>query len=309
MLRYAMALPGSVHVFEAERDRTAVLCQDCYHFKDDGRVIAAALCDGAGSYSHAHVGAQAMSLRVVQALVSRADFYLRRDMPQEQAAALTQVVKSEMSKLSGEWSEPEDAFSSTLLAVLMDKASGEVAAFHLGDGVILSAAGGGTLQVLSAPALSESRYATWLTSCTAEEIRQNLRVRHGTAERIFMATDGAVGTLYSADGTVVSPSVEEFIDTMKTKPDALQQLPETIRREINPFDDFSMVLLDASLPQAEQLARSQRERSLRAARRMQRYICAIDAGATERQARYAAGISARSFEKRYKPLILQRLLA
>lgn len=308
MLRYAMRLPGTIHQFEAERDKTDPICQDNYAIREAPGIIAGVLCDGAGSYSHAHIGSYCMAQRIAHELVSRAAFYLGNDA-RAQRCALINVIRQELTRLSASWSEPADAFSSTLLAVLMDKRNGHVAAFQLGDGIILGGCRGEALAPLVVPAAAENRYATWLTSCAPEDLRRELRVSHRRAERVFLSSDGAADMLFSADGTQISASVDEFIATMQNDPAAMQQLPHAISTQLRPYDDFSMVLLDASIPDALRLARTSHAQSLRAARKARAYVRASDAGLSHRHACYAAGISGRSFSKRYLTLLKERLLA
>ncbi len=139
------------------------------------------LCDGAGSASHAEVGARVVATAVVAALAenSTATDALRSACAAGRAALLRTAADLGLAPA---------ALACTLIAVLCTTESVIVA--HLGDGAVVGQrAGAGELVVLSAPDRGEYVNETWFVTSAQWEAHLRIGV-HAGISALCVVTDG-----------------------------------------------------------------------------------------------------------------------
>ncbi|MDC0723576.1 PP2C family serine/threonine-protein phosphatase [Nannocystis bainbridge] len=143
------------------------------------------LCDGAGSASHAEVGARVVAEAVVAALTGTASG------PEALVEALRGACTAGRAALLREAAEigvAPAALACTLVAVVCSDE--RVAIAHLGDGVAVGRrADSGELVVLSAPDRGEYFNETWFVTSDAWQARLRIAVHEGIAG-VCALTDG-----------------------------------------------------------------------------------------------------------------------
>lgn len=176
---------GSVRGPDHEREHLP--CQDAWARGPAGtRGVALCLCDGAGSASHAEVGAKVVSAAVVEAL---------RDLHAEEPTALAEALRAAcvagqqaLVRAAAEVAVSPAALACTLVAVV---STGDlVAVAHLGDGAVIGQqAGSGELVVLSGPDRGEYVNETWFVTSASWEARLRVTVFTGV-DALCVVTDG-----------------------------------------------------------------------------------------------------------------------
>lgn len=144
------------------------------------------LCDGAGSASHAEVGARVVATAVVAALRETSTA-----TPEALAEALRGACTAGRSALLYEAAAlavSPAALACTLVAVVC--VDDVVAVAHLGDGAVVGQrAGSGELVLLSAPERGEYANETWFITSAAWEAHLRIGVYEGLAG-LCVLTDG-----------------------------------------------------------------------------------------------------------------------
>jgi len=150
-----------------------------------GRGACVCLCDGAGSASHAEVGARVVADAVVAALAeapageSAATETLRRACAAGRAALLQRAADLAVA--------PTALACTLVAAVCMD---GWVAVAHLGDGAVVGRrADDGELALLSAPDRGEYVNETWFVTSAAWATHLRIGV-HDEISALCVVTDG-----------------------------------------------------------------------------------------------------------------------
>lgn len=200
---FAAAVPGGSHL---ERGQP---CQDAVaHAVVDG-VLAAALCDGAGSASRSDAGAALLSQAVVDGLVARLRWGLdpRSAESAVMAAALGAVVEHARQAL--------EARAAAELAALSDYAAtlvGTIATaeggwfFHVGDGVgVATPADAAAEAAVSLPDNGEYANETWFVTGPAWRSRLRLLRFDGPLRHVVLMSDGAQAFAMDKGGRALFP--------------------------------------------------------------------------------------------------------
>ncbi len=176
---------GSVRGPDHEREHLP--CQDAWARGPAGHHgVALCLCDGAGSASHAEVGARVVSAAVVEAL---------RDLHAAGPTALSEALRAAcvagrqaLVRAAAEVAVSPAALACTLVAVV---STGDlVAVAHRGDGAVVGQrAGSGELVVLSGPDRGEYVNETWFVTSASWEARLRVAV-HTEIDALCVVTDG-----------------------------------------------------------------------------------------------------------------------
>jgi len=167
-----------------DHERDGSPCQDAWaagSFETHGACLC--LCDGAGSASHAEVGARVVATAVVAALAERAENSTADALWSACAAGRAALLRT-----AADLGLAPAALACTLIAVLCTGESVVVA--HLGDGAVVGQrAGAGELVVLSAPDRGEYVNETWFVTSAQWEAHLRICV-HTDISALCVVTDG-----------------------------------------------------------------------------------------------------------------------
>lgn len=151
------------------------------------------LADGQSGTAYGAEGGRA-ALEAVSACIQSMGIgnFLNTPFPDELPCTLTHAYRKRLLQLAESRSCPLKEFSSTLLAIALDRKTGNYGLIHLGDGCAVGIPVTGDPILLSAPENGLSACQTWLT--TSESAVSHLRIRYGSLEtkkRILLFSDGA----------------------------------------------------------------------------------------------------------------------
>jgi len=169
-----------------DHEREGSPCQDAWAAGSFGaRGACLCLCDGAGSASHAEVGARVVASAVVAALAeSAADNPTATDALRNACA----VGRAALLRTAADLGLAPAALACTLIAVLCTGESVVVA--HLGDGAVVGQrAGASELVVLSAPDRGEYVNETWFVTSAQWEAHLRIGV-HAGISALCVVSDG-----------------------------------------------------------------------------------------------------------------------
>jgi len=298
MFTYQMTMTGGMHRF------SSIPCQDYIVIEKAHGIIAACLCDGAGSYDLAGQGAFGMARMISKYIAGDFNQLFMADDDRVRRSILRQI-RSTLCRLSNWHDVPEDEFGSTLLAVATD--GKYYLAVMLGDGMIISRnANTGCLRPVAMPDRQGSLNATCLTTSSPEEIMSRLRIVRGevcSEDAFCLTSDGAERALYNSDGAVapiVSTLMHAVVDTPEMVDDLYRNLVE---QKIRPMDDFSTAILVAREPSLACLTGGRTDpTSRRIGRSMQCYLKARSRGFSRRKAASEAGWHPRESKRRIQRL-------
>lgn len=113
--------------------------------------------------------------------------------PDELPCMMVKEIRKRLLALAGEKQAELQDFASTLLAIAVDRSTGDYMLLHLGDGCALSIPETGDAAILSPPENGLSFNHTWHT--TSDHAVAHLHIRFGSLEgktRILLLSDGAV---------------------------------------------------------------------------------------------------------------------
>lgn len=174
---------ASVRGPDHERDGSP--CQDAWAAGSFGAGgVCLCLCDGAGSASHAEVGARVVATAVVATLAERAENSAASDALRSACAA----GRSALLRTAADLGLAPTALACTLIAILCTDEWVMVA--HLGDGAVVGQrAGSSELVVLSAPDRGEYVNETWFVTSAQWEAHLRICV-HKDISALCVVTDG-----------------------------------------------------------------------------------------------------------------------
>ena len=187
---YAASAVGSSHLDKG------IPCQDACAFHVSGDVLAAVVCDGAGSAAHSDIGARLIADGLARALGERlADEPQLLDAPRETffeaaAEAVAQARASVVERAQADGRALGD-YVATVVGYAGDAQRGWF--LHIGDGIgVAEAADADEDAVVSLPANGEYANETWFV--TGESWREQLRVLEVPAPtaRLALMSDGAM---------------------------------------------------------------------------------------------------------------------
>jgi len=190
------------------------VCQDkvlAIHFQDNHSAIVA-LADGAGSCSHAHLGAEFVVSVIGSLIHKRFENYFQT--PEIAGSEILHSLQSGLKYLSYSRGAPLPSFSSTLLFVYvcMDKKNTRYLAGHIGDGVIAMKTQKGVC-VLSQPENGE--YANSTFFLTGPNAVDHFRIckGHVTDHAGFLLfSDGPAECLYIRAKKELAPASESILN-------------------------------------------------------------------------------------------------
>ena len=209
------------------------------------RILAAVLCDGAGSALYAREGAQAVCEAAAGLL---AEEYSRLENASLSAArqALMRCIKRALTRTSRTLGCPQRQLASTLTAAVLDETARTMLTFHLGDGVILGLDGSGRTTALSGAENGRFCNETWFT--TSRDAARHLRLGwHDLAAEdllaVFLSSDGL--PLCGNDGTPLPGLDVRLADLAAMVPEAAEVYLEQMFRCESAYsgDDLSMICL------------------------------------------------------------------
>ena len=183
-------------------ERAGVDCQDAWALfratQDKSEVLAACICDGAGSAAKSRDGARLTSWIVSYWLAKRFEHAL--DDPDAAAVELVQEAKESLECTAGRSGTSISDYACTIVAVAV-RGDGHWLAVHLGDGGIIGQFDQTLLQV-SAPQKGEFANVTYFI--TDEDASENIELRSSTRgtfpenpQGFALFSDGLEGSLVS----------------------------------------------------------------------------------------------------------------
>lgn len=179
-------------------------CQDAYASASAGRVLVAAVCDGAGSASHSDSGAKAVSAAVVAAvaahrLLGGEPSALAVEAVREIIEAAIIDAREQLGSVAAAKQLTLADHACTLVGVVADANGGWF--FHVGDGVAACEFAPPQPPAVSLPANGEYANETWFV--TGGNWREQLRLTRfdGQAQAIVLMSDGVQPFAMTRDGS------------------------------------------------------------------------------------------------------------
>jgi hypothetical protein len=209
-----------------DHERDNAPCEDACEFAVSAEgVTALCVCDGAGSVSHAALGARKVAEAVVASLCE-----LRPASPEALTEALRAACRRGREALLFEARERElspEQLACTLVAVAT---FGNVAAVaHIGDGAVIGRVREtGELRLLSAPDRGEFANETWFITCDswAERLRVGL---HEDIEALCALSDGCQSASLVGDQAPFPPFWSPLFDFAGEVTDVAEACAEVAR--------------------------------------------------------------------------------
>lgn len=215
-------------------------CQDAHLLLETEDFGFYGLADGQSGQRYCRIGAEAVLKATWQFIQQRTlQTLLHHPYTDEIQYELIRTIRSCLAGLSRQYNAMPAEFASTLVAVALDKSTGEYLTIHLGDGAILGASRDRGTVLLSAPENGITRQYTWLTS--SRDAMRHLRLRRDSAaglDRLVLLTDGAT---QFCRGGLVSRRADLLFRTPDNWADIQQALCST-----DPQDDASCLVVDLS---------------------------------------------------------------
>ena len=225
-------------------------CQDrAVHISKNG-VQAIVLADGAGSYEHSHLGAEATAVFVANRLCDQFDELLAME---EEAIVenLLVDIQSQLNFLALQHDQQLEDFSSTLLFVATK--GNQFVSGHVGDGLIVMAENG-QVHVLSHP--ENGRFENETYFVTMSDLGTHFRIYKGAVTEntgFAIMSDGVSCSFYSAESGLDPVNLAIIIQHFQTAAEDtfakdLDELLEALRE--NTHDDCSIAVLAAAAEDA-----------------------------------------------------------
>ena len=238
----ATAVTGRKHLSANRECEDVVLSQRGRRWKTSSIVLA----DGAGSATHARIGAQFS----VNLICDNAERLLEStDENPRLADSIISLLKSGLAEIATKHSVDVKQLASTLLfvCVKMKKQKLHFLAGHLGDGVIGLTVEGRT-DVLSKPDNGEFVNSTTFT--TSANSGSSLRLYRGVLEKptgFILMSDGASNSLYDNHRAILAPVCGKLMDLLRrlSQKRAARALKTNVEVGLRPetTDDCSLALL------------------------------------------------------------------
>lgn len=217
-------------------------------------MLAVCLSDGAGSASHAALGARLVSATTARWLQRRFSWALRA--PREAVAErLVGNLQRRLARAALEHGAAEEELAATLVAAAAGP-QGEWVVLHLGDGAVIGRVGE-RLEPLSLPAKGE--FANETAMVTDRGAVAALIVRRGEPELgqppasgFVLFTDGIERLLVDLRTGELAPAVPKMLSWLDAHPPALVSpvLAQTLGDILQPAtrDDCTLVLVSSRSP-------------------------------------------------------------
>lgn len=218
-------------------------CEDAYVTINKDSFLFCGLADGQSGKHYCKAGGKAVLTAIAQYVENTGIHALvKREYLDEIQYELIRVIRETLHTLSISSHSEVSEFSSTIVAVAIDRVTSEYLTIHLGDGCILAVKNETDVVILSDPENGITRQYTWLT--TSPDAMHHLRVRRGSVDilkRIILLTDGA--TMFFRGG-YITKKAEAVLRDLKN--------PVAIQDEIengNPLDDASCIVVNLLNPE------------------------------------------------------------
>jgi hypothetical protein len=214
------------HVFAAVSSGSSHLesgqpCQDACAHQIANNVLCAVVCDGAGSSTNGHLGAQHVATAMAQKLAERVS--AKRLSPDSSAIIVRQAIEELLEQVRSELAERAAAVgasladcATTLVGALASGQSGWL--FHVGDGVAVARPDDVVPQtVISAPENGEYCNETYFV--TGERWREHLRLTPVCAplRGVVLMSDGAAPFVMARGGNALFAPFIDPIDRFLEK--------------------------------------------------------------------------------------------
>lgn len=215
-------------------------CQDAHLMLETEEFGFYGLADGQSGQRYCRIGAEAVLKFTWQFIEQRTlQALLRHPYTDELQYELIRTIRACLAGLSRKYNAVPAEFASTLVAVALDRSTGEYLTIHLGDGAILGVSRDKGTVLLSAPENGITRQYTWLTS--SRDAMRHLRLQRNSAaglDRLVLLTDGA--TLFCRGGLVSHRG-----DLLFRTPDNPSDIEQALCSS-DPQDDASCLVVDFS---------------------------------------------------------------
>lgn len=224
----------------ARNEKEEKACQDVFYVRETQNFLFFGLADGRSGSLYGAEGGHAC-------LEAAADFvqklgiseFIHYPFPDELPCMLMKEIRRVIRSMAKVNNSDRKEFASTLVAVAVDRLTGEYGLVHLGDGSVVGIRRNGTIVTLSSPENGVSRYHTWLT--TSENAVPHLRVTFGSVldkRRLLLMSDGA--ECFRVGNRIPGKRKKELLFN-----GTHQQIAEHLM-DIHPVDDVGLWILDLS---------------------------------------------------------------
>lgn len=179
-------------------------CQDAYASACAGRVLIAAVCDGAGSATHSDTGAKTVSTAVVAAIAAHRQLggnpaAMSVDTLRAIIEAAIIGAREQLGSIAAGKQLTLADHACTLVGVVADAGGGWF--FHVGDGVAACEFAPPQAPAVSLPANGEYANETWFV--TGGNWREQLRLTRfeGRVQAVVLMSDGVQPFAMTRDGS------------------------------------------------------------------------------------------------------------
>lgn len=212
-------------------------CEDVVRIHTTREYLFCGLADGQSGKRYGAEGGR-FCLEAVEEYIASAGIenLLKMPFPDELPCAVAKAFRKRLCALAESKAAGIREFASTLLAVAVNRETGNYVLVHLGDGCAISIPHTGDPVLISTPENGITSCYTWLT--TSEYAVSHLRVAFGSLEskkRLLLITDGA--TCFCR-GKEIPHRAKELL-----KNGSPSQLCNRLA-ESDPVDDAACILLD-----------------------------------------------------------------
>ena len=220
-------------------------CQDkTFSIVKDGCSVCA-LADGAGSASHSHFGAEAVTRVICNFMADNFDFVIDEENGVAVKKHILEVVGQRLDALCAEQGCSVRDLASTLLFVAVK--AGKFVICHIGDGVIGYFKNG---EVLVASHPENGEFANTTVFTTSNNAIASMKLIKGNLNQIsgfVLMSDGSENSFYNKRNKVLSPSLARLFKLASVCDGVFlsQGLGETLENCVKQktFDDCSIVLM------------------------------------------------------------------
>lgn len=217
--------------------------QDALRFEQTERFAVISLADGVSSCRESKTGAEIASKAITGLFIKLGESLFERKDSQIAEFVLSHILY-ELNKRANEDSQMIEEYSSTIASVFIDKRTGRLLCFNLGDGIIM-ATHRGKCFVLEAPIESPNGCCTTTTQGVQTKISISKFEMPGV-ESIIICSDGAWRDMYSKNKLKDNP----YLFLVSNSYDEL----ESFLMRQDHFDDSSFISLSLREPNVEENA-------------------------------------------------------
>lgn len=228
---------SAVRTEGARHRRNRQPCEDVIWMRTTRDYLFCGLADGQSGTKYGPEGGR-ICLEAVADYIDSAGIaaILEAPFPDELPCAMVKAFRRQLLSFAQSSAVSRKELASTLLAVVVERKTGNYVLLHLGDGYAVSVPQAGDPVLISAPENGIASYHTWLT--TSDTAVAHLRVTFGTLEdkkRLLLATDGAV--CFCRGRNLMGRAKELLKDAGQSR--ILEYLQQS-----DPVDDAACIVMD-----------------------------------------------------------------